>query len=204
MDQTTERLAAADSGIARAADLLREGRLVAFPTETVYGLGADAQNPDAVRKVFELKGRPATHPLIVHLDHPRLLERWALSVPPAAQALVGRSGEELELSAEGAVARRDFAADDPGWSWAEALAVAPSFDTPTVLAYLEWIALETGRRLEFASESVRIQADISRFLGDPAGLTPSELLVTIAATSDFSYRLTPDGSILIGRDDQLR
>ena len=76
--------------IDRAVDALRDGDVVAFPTETVYGLGADAQNPDAVRKVFELKGRPATHPLIVHLDHPRMLERWALSVPPAAEALAAR------------------------------------------------------------------------------------------------------------------
>ena len=73
-----------------AVEALRDGDLVAFPTETVYGLGADAQNPDAVRKVYEVKGRPATHPLIVHIDHPRLLERWALSVPPAAQALADR------------------------------------------------------------------------------------------------------------------
>jgi L-threonylcarbamoyladenylate synthase len=73
--------------IDRAVEALREGEVIAFPTETVYGLGADAQNPDAVRKVFELKGRPATHPLIVHIDHPRLLERWALTVPPAAKAL---------------------------------------------------------------------------------------------------------------------
>ena len=76
--------------IDRAVEALRDGEVVAFPTETVYGLGADAQNPDAVRKVFELKGRPATHPLIVHIDHPRLLERWALSVPPAAHALAER------------------------------------------------------------------------------------------------------------------
>jgi len=53
----------------------------------VYGLGADASNPDAVRKIFELKGRPATHPLIVHIDNVRALERWALNVPPAAAAL---------------------------------------------------------------------------------------------------------------------
>jgi L-threonylcarbamoyladenylate synthase len=76
--------------IDQAVEALREGALVAFPTETVYGLGADAQNPDAVRKIFELKGRPATHPLIVHIDHPRALERWALSVPPAAAALAER------------------------------------------------------------------------------------------------------------------
>ena len=59
--------------IDRAVEALRDGEVVAFPTETVYGLGADAQNPEAVRRVFELKGRPATHPLIVHIDHPRLI-----------------------------------------------------------------------------------------------------------------------------------
>ncbi|MBK6452993.1 MAG: threonylcarbamoyl-AMP synthase [Proteobacteria bacterium] len=73
--------------IDQAVEALRDGEVVAFPTETVYGLGADASNPDAVRKIFELKGRPATHPLIVHIEHPRALERWALSVPPAAAAL---------------------------------------------------------------------------------------------------------------------
>ena len=76
--------------IDQAVEALRDGQVVAFPTETVYGLGADAQNPQAVRRVFELKGRPATHPLIVHIDHPRQLERWALAVPPAAQALADR------------------------------------------------------------------------------------------------------------------
>jgi L-threonylcarbamoyladenylate synthase len=76
--------------IDRAVDALRQGEVVAFPTETVYGLGADAQNPEAVRKVFALKGRPAAHPLIVHIDHPRLLERWALEISPAARALAER------------------------------------------------------------------------------------------------------------------
>jgi L-threonylcarbamoyladenylate synthase len=76
--------------IDRAVELLREGGVVAFPTETVYGLGADAQNPAAVRRIFELKGRPPTHPLIVHLDHPRQLERWALSIPGAAHAFAER------------------------------------------------------------------------------------------------------------------
>jgi L-threonylcarbamoyladenylate synthase len=74
----------------RAVDALRDGAVIAFPTETVYGLGADAQNPDAVRKVFELKGRPATHPLIIHVDHPRQLDRWALTIPPAARKLADR------------------------------------------------------------------------------------------------------------------
>ncbi len=76
--------------IDRAVEALREGEVIAFPTETVYGLGADAQNSAAVTRVYELKGRPRTHPLIVHIDHPRMLERWALSIPPAAEALAAR------------------------------------------------------------------------------------------------------------------
>ena len=62
--------------IETAVQALRDGELVAFPTETVYGLGANAQNPAAVRKIFEAKGRPTTHPVIVHLDSPRFLHRW--------------------------------------------------------------------------------------------------------------------------------
>ena len=73
-----------------AANLLRQGRLVAFPTETVYGLGADASNPEAVRKIFEAKGRPADHPLIVHIPGLDSLTDWALSVPHAAQLLAAR------------------------------------------------------------------------------------------------------------------
>ncbi len=73
--------------IETAVQALRDGELVAFPTETVYGLGANAQNPAAVRKVFEAKGRPASHPLIVHLDSPRFLHRWVREVPQAATRL---------------------------------------------------------------------------------------------------------------------
>jgi L-threonylcarbamoyladenylate synthase len=75
--------------IARAAAVLRAGGLVAFPTETVYGLGADAANPEAVRKVYAAKGRPAGHPLIVHLADAAQLDAWARDVPPAARALAG-------------------------------------------------------------------------------------------------------------------
>ena len=63
----TERLAPDKAGIARAAALLSAGETVAFPTETVYGLGADARNDTAVAKIFEAKGRPSFNPLIVHL-----------------------------------------------------------------------------------------------------------------------------------------
>lgn len=63
----TERLASDPAGIARAADLLRQGALVAFPTETVYGLGADATDDRAVARIYQAKGRPSFNPLIVHL-----------------------------------------------------------------------------------------------------------------------------------------
>jgi len=63
----TEWLTPDQAGIARAADMLREGALVAFATETVYGLGADATNPDAVAGIFAAKGRPSFNPLIVHV-----------------------------------------------------------------------------------------------------------------------------------------
>jgi L-threonylcarbamoyladenylate synthase len=73
-----------------AVQALRDGELVAFPTETVYGLGANAQNPAAVRKIFEAKGRPTNHPVIVHLDSPRYLHRWVREVPEAATKLAER------------------------------------------------------------------------------------------------------------------
>jgi L-threonylcarbamoyladenylate synthase len=80
-------MTASPEDIERAVAVLRAGGLVAFPTETVYGLGADAANPAAVRRVFEVKGRPATHPLIVHLGSAAALDRWAVDVPPAARLL---------------------------------------------------------------------------------------------------------------------
>jgi len=76
--------------LATAVQALRDGEPVAFPTETVYGLGAHAGYPAALRRVFELKGRPTTHPLIVHIDNARYLTRWAREVPEAAARLAER------------------------------------------------------------------------------------------------------------------
>ena len=67
--------------IAGAAAALARGELVGIPTETVYGLAADATLPSAVARVFALKGRPADHPLIVHLGHPAQVGDWAREVP---------------------------------------------------------------------------------------------------------------------------
>lgn len=75
------------ASIQHAAELLHQGQLVAFPTETVYGLGADAANPAAVAKIFAAKGRPADHPLIVHIARVEQLYDWADSVPDSALRL---------------------------------------------------------------------------------------------------------------------
>ncbi|HWU85904.1 MAG TPA: L-threonylcarbamoyladenylate synthase [Kofleriaceae bacterium] len=79
--------AARGGDVAHAAALLSAGRLVAFPTETVYGLGADASREEAVARIFEVKGRPRAHPLIVHLAPEARLEDWAREVPELAHRL---------------------------------------------------------------------------------------------------------------------
>jgi len=78
----------APASIARAADALAAGELVAFPTETVYGLGARADDDAAVAKIFALKGRPAGHPLIVHVDGRAHADRFAAALPPLAERLI--------------------------------------------------------------------------------------------------------------------
>ena len=79
-----------DAALDRAAGLLRTGGVVVFPTETVYGLGANAFDPRAVARVFEIKGRPAFDPLIVHVLDDAMLTRVAAGVPELARELAGR------------------------------------------------------------------------------------------------------------------
>ncbi len=75
---------------ALAADLIQKGELVAIPTETVYGLGADGLNPEAVAKIFVAKGRPQDNPLILHVAEASDMEKFCHSIPPAAYALAER------------------------------------------------------------------------------------------------------------------
>ena len=75
------------SSIAAAVALLRRGGVIGIPTETVYGLAADAENEDALRKIFAIKGRPVDHPLIVHIASARDLGTWASQVPDIAHVL---------------------------------------------------------------------------------------------------------------------
>lgn len=73
-----------------AVAILRRGGLVAFPTETVYGLGADAANPEALARLYKVKGRPQHHPVIVHLSGIDQLDRWARDIPNTARQLAAR------------------------------------------------------------------------------------------------------------------
>lgn len=87
-DHQTKRLTPNAQGVAQAADTLRNGGLVAFPTETVYGLGADACNGKAVARVFEAKGRPVFNPLIVHVADLEMAQRFGV-IEESALSLVG-------------------------------------------------------------------------------------------------------------------
>lgn len=75
------------SSALRAAISLLQGRLVAFPTETVYGLGADALNRQAVSRIYQIKERPRSHPLIVHISNTNLLKYWVIEIPDYAQQI---------------------------------------------------------------------------------------------------------------------
>ncbi len=76
--------------VRRAAEILRAGGLVAFPTETVYGLGADASNADAVGRLYRVKGRPTDHPVIVHFDSMERALAWARGISPHGRILAER------------------------------------------------------------------------------------------------------------------
>ena len=83
-------LAIDKEAIARAGEILKKGGLVAFPTETVYGLGGDATNPDASHNIYHAKGRPSDNPLIVHISNMEALEKMVEEVPQAARILAER------------------------------------------------------------------------------------------------------------------
>lgn len=77
-----------DEHILEAVQMLKEGKIVAFPTETVYGLGADATNNQAVEKIFQAKGRPSDNPLIAHIGSPNLINNYVTEVPEHAKKLI--------------------------------------------------------------------------------------------------------------------
>ena len=95
MKVKTEILPAEGEAITKAADLLRRGELVALPTETVYGIAADARNGAAVAKIFVAKGRPQDNPLIVHVTGPEMLPALSARCPSVPSCLWPRSAPAL-------------------------------------------------------------------------------------------------------------
>ena len=90
LEREMETIIGGKEYIQKGAELIKKGELVAFPTETVYGLGADYANPDAVRAIFQAKGRPQDNPLIVHLCDYDQLSLVAKDIPPLAKELYDR------------------------------------------------------------------------------------------------------------------
>ena len=118
------------AAIDAAARALEAGRLVAFPTETVYGLGADAENPAAIAAIYAAKGRPSNHPVIVHLAPGADIGRWASDIPdggPSADRRLLARSADLDLEAR---ARRAGRGGRRPGQHRPALPVAPGRASP--------------------------------------------------------------------------
>lgn len=197
--QTTEILPPDQAGIARAADILRQGRLVAFPTETVYGLGADARDGRAVAAVYEAKGRPAFNPLIVHVASleaagrlvrfNKAARRLAEAVWPGPLTLVLQKRADCGISSLVTAGLRTLAVRVPAHPLARALLAAfggplaaPSANvsgavSPTTAAHvLESLGGRIAAVLDGGSCAVGLESTIIGFAGGhPVLLRPGGL-----------------------------
>ena len=154
---------ATDADLSRAVGTLRHGGLVAFPTETVYGLGADADNAAALARLYAVKGRPGEHPVIVHVGAPAQLAEWAADVPVAARRL----GEALWPGPLTLVVRRAARVLDGVTGGGDTVGVRVP-DQPVALALLRafggGIAAPSANR--FGHVSPTTAGDVRADLGD--------------------------------------
>ncbi|NUR91682.1 MAG: threonylcarbamoyl-AMP synthase [Nonomuraea sp.] len=179
--------------IEHAAGVLRAGGLVALPTETVYGLGANAEDPAAVARIFQVKGRPPTHPLIVHLGDAEQLSSWVREVPDTARllaerfwpgplTLVLRRGPRVPLEATGGL--ETVAVRVPGHPVALALlsafgggVAAPSANrfgsvSPTTADH---VRAELGDAVDFVLDGGPCQVGVESTIVDATGEIPAVL-----------------------------
>ena len=207
---TTQRLVADDAGIARAAALLRDGRLVAFGTETVYGLGADAAQPRAIEAVFVAKGRPRFNPLIAHVADAEAAFRQVRETPlarlladafwPGPLTLVLPARPDCTVCAEAAAGLATLAVRVPSGTAAQALLraagrpiAAPSANpsgavSPTEAAHvLDGLAGRIDALLDSGPCAVGLEStvlDMSRaepVLLRPGGVTAEAIEALLAA-----------------------
>ncbi|MFI2765029.1 L-threonylcarbamoyladenylate synthase [Streptomyces echinatus] len=187
------RVTVATSDIEKAAQVLRAGGLVALPTETVYGLGANAEDPAAVARIFQVKGRPPSHPLIVHIAAAEQLDDWVEEVPASARllaerfwpgplTLVLRRGHRVPLEATGGL--QTVAVRVPDHPVALSLlsafgggVTAPSANrfgavSPTTA---EHVRAELGDTVDFVLDGGSCQVGVESTIVDVTGEMPSIL-----------------------------
>jgi L-threonylcarbamoyladenylate synthase len=171
---------ATDADIDRAVEALRSGGLVAFPTETVYGLGADAANADAIARLYEVKGRPRSHPVIVHIGARELLDQWGKNVAAAAHRLT----EALWPGPLTIVVRRAARVPDAVTGGGETVGLRVP-DQPVALAMLRafggGVAAPSANR--FGRVSPTTAADVRGDLGDDVDVVLDDGPCTVGVES---------------------
>jgi L-threonylcarbamoyladenylate synthase len=179
--------------IDEAARILRAGGLVAFPTETVYGLGADASNPEAVKKIYAAKGRPRNHPLIVHLASAAQVRDWARDISETGKRLAERfwpgpltlifkraaQVNELVTGGQDTIALRV-----PSHPWAQALlsAFGGGVAAPSANRYgrvsattADHVRTEFGNTVDYVLEGGACDVGIESTIVDVSGAAPALL-----------------------------
>ena len=181
------------AAVEQAADILRRGGLLAIPTETVYGLGADGLNADAVRHIFEAKGRPQDNPLILHIPDASWLARYCKDVPETAYRLAGRfwpgpltmilpKADCVPLVTTGGLDSRDEPYTEGGCAARELIAMGidpsriyaeeKSFDTRENLLFAAAIIRENGLDTHVVIASDNFHQYRGQLFARQAGLTP--------------------------------
>lgn len=143
--------------------------------------------------VFEVQASRGT--LRIRVREGRVL----VSSPGRDGALESRAGQELQLHADGSTQRAGVATVGAQWDWAEVLAIAPVVDGKPLLGFLEWVAHESGRTLEFHTSADRQQAAAVLLHGSVPDLRPLDALDLMLAATDFEYTLSDAGAIVIRR-----
>lgn len=186
-------MTARTSDIEKAAGVLRTGGLVAFPTETVYGLGANAEDPAAVSRIFQVKGRPPSHPLIVHIGGAEHLDDWVEDVPATARllaerfwpgplTLVLRRGRRVPLEATGGLQTVAVRVPDHPVALALLAAFGGGVTAPSANRFgqvspttADHVRAELGDAVDFVLDGGPCQVGVESTIVDTTGEIPSIL-----------------------------
>ncbi|MFI6360357.1 L-threonylcarbamoyladenylate synthase [Streptomyces sp. NPDC050743] len=184
---------ASTSDIEKAAGVLRDGGLVALPTETVYGLGANAEDPAAVARIFQVKGRPPSHPLIVHIGGAEQLDDWVQDVPATARllaehfwpgplTLVLRRGSRVPLEATGGLETVAVRVPDHPVALALLSAFGGGVTAPSANRFgsvspttVDHVRAELGEAVDFVLDGGPCEVGVESTIVDATGAIPSIL-----------------------------